>query len=328
MSYKRIGTPKIYVDWVNWMNVQHQESIADAVSLSAGTMASGTIEDAFDVNPTNTCVLNTDAVSQFVIKVDSNMGTDSYMDYDYIAILGHDIHSANTKFRIATSDDWSTFAYPTMTGKVNATASGGWATPTLNGWSIAEWTQTTNNRYIGIEFKHDDESSNMSADITIGAIMLGKKMSFPHRPNLSHKIDKVFKTKLKESLGGARYSVALNSGHNDWGDRTNRWYNTYTTNSEWNTRVGRHIFNLSWSYIQDTDMWRVQDDVTDEFTGNDTSIENLLIDKVHGSHLPFIFQIDDSNYSDGFYLVRMTKHSMQQTAPNLWTFSCTLEEEL
>ena len=109
---------------------------------------------------------------------------------------------------------------------------------------------------------------------------------------------------------------------------TNNFYNTNTTNSEWNTRVGRHIFNLSWSYVQDTDMWRVQDDVTNEFTGNDTSIENLLIDKVHGSHLPFIFQIDDSNYSDGFYLVRMTKHSMQQTSPNLWTFSCTLEEEL
>ena len=328
MSYKRIGTPRIYTDWINWMQVTGQESVENAVSLSAGTMASGDIVDAFDINPTNTCVLNTDAVSQFVIKVDSNLGTDSYMDINYIAILGHNIHGANTKFRVATSDDWSSFSYPTMTEKVNAGISSGWATPSNNGWSIAEWTQNSNNRYIGIEFKHDDGSSNMSADITIGAIMLGKKMSFPHRPNLSHKIDKKFDNKILQSLGGSRYSISYNHGYNKWGNDTNKFYNTNTTNSEWNTRVGRHIFNLSWSYVQDTDMWRVQDDVTNEFTGNDTSIENLLIDKVHGSHLPFIFQIDDSNYSDGFYLVRMTKHSMQQTSPNLWTFSCTLEEEL
>ena len=48
MSYKRIATPRIYTDWVNWMDVTGQESVANAVSLSVGTMASGVIEDASD----------------------------------------------------------------------------------------------------------------------------------------------------------------------------------------------------------------------------------------------------------------------------------------
>jgi len=102
MSYKRIAIPRVYTDWVNWMDVTGHESVMQAVQ--SDLMASGVIEDAFDLNPSNICRLKTSIVPDFLIKIDTNFDEDAFMDYNYLTILGHDIHSANTKFRIITDE--------------------------------------------------------------------------------------------------------------------------------------------------------------------------------------------------------------------------------
>jgi len=65
------------------------------------------------------------SIDHFIIGVDTNISSDAYMHYNYLVILGHDIHSANTKFKITRTDTLgSGYNSPAMTSKVNATESG------------------------------------------------------------------------------------------------------------------------------------------------------------------------------------------------------------
>lgn len=327
MSNKRIAIPRAYTDWVNWIYASGKYSVAYNVSLVSSSMDVGKIENAFDVNPVNWVELSTNGSSSFKIRIRPNVPTE---DYNYIAILGHNIKTATASFRVAV-DNSSTMAspsYPTMTEKYNGTVSGGWCTPASDGWTLLELSAiaTSDNGYFFIEFQDDDQSGIIGGDIKIGSFMVGRYYDFKTRPNLSHKIEKQYTNRIQESLGGSRYSIKHNYAHNKWIGQFGRW----SLSSEPHySRSGRTIFNLSWSFIQDTDMFRANDGTDGQYVADSDTIENSLISKVHGSHIPFIFQLDNTDFGgSGFYLVRMTKHSMQQTAPNLWTFSCTLEEEL
>ena len=328
MSYKRITTPKVFTDWVNWMRSSGKKSLGELVSSDGCNI--GVIEDAFDGNPVTFCKFDTYNESEFVVKV-ATQKSGASQNINYVAFLGHGMKSADASFRIGLDSSSSLGAsatYPAMTGVVNGTISGGYCTPSQNGWTLVTFTPIgSDNGNLYIQFKDSTQSGTMDVDMIMGCIMTGMTYDFKTRPSLSHKISKEFDNKLVQSLGGARYSVRYNNGHNLWAGEWTKW--TANNNADLQeARVGRTIFNLSWSFVNDTDMFREVDTSStgDEYYVSDT-IENMLLHKVHGSHNPFIIQLDPNDHGS-YYLVRMTKHSMQQTAPNLWTFSCTLEEEL
>ena len=116
------------------------------------------------------------------------------------------------------------------------------------------------------------------------------------------------------------------------------------------SRIGRRIWNLSFSYLQDSDMFPMfssigpyqsnHADGTANWSEDDTwHQDNTLIDsnnfysqvihKTNGGQLPFIFQPDkNNNSSDGFAIAKFDQNSFKfsQQSSNLYRVSLKIRE--
>ena len=69
----------------------------------------------------------------------------------------------------------------------------GYTRPAQNGWSLATFTQTSDNQYIRLLIDPDGGNTDtFSSDIKIGAILIGETYSLPHSPELEVRKDFLF----------------------------------------------------------------------------------------------------------------------------------------
>ena len=160
MSYQRFGTPKIYVDNVNWLlnsgNISTTDITTSGVSVASG---SSSIE-LFDMKPSNLQTISANGSSdRFVITINTTLNTDAQQDTNFIAILGHNLNSAGAKMMVQL-DDSSVFTTPTndsltsLTNVVNAEALADVDTGTNLGSDINDSTTT-----IPVESTHGSKFS-------------------------------------------------------------------------------------------------------------------------------------------------------------------------
>ena len=343
MANMNIRTPRFYVDWISHLLARGvpQNGNFDVYTTGSNKIGiqTGTEAELFDMKPLNKVDFNTsDATSDHVlINIDTNS---TYPKQSFVAILNHNMASADAKVLIKASD---TEAHIQAVNMGSATAMGNPAevvnadtiassivTPATDGSTIVRFDES-DLRYWGIQFEGDggvgsDEFSG--TDLFIGCIMIGEYYEMPHSPDLSVKRSIMFdKTKLQESVGGQRYSTMTSHGRHSSSTSKSPFS---LASQNYTTYGGRISYDLNFSYLNSTDV------MPNEYSSlqyTDDAVVEDVWNQTNGSHLPFIFSIDkDSEGADAeseHIFARFAQNSMDMTqvANDVWNCSMRIEEE-
>ena len=169
------------------------------------------------------------------------------------------------------------------------------------------------------------------------------------RLNLAYKHDSI---KTSQVINGGTISNALNTKAPDWGD-LGAWQLYESDVEPWaagtgrNYRSSRRTWDLSFSYLSDTDVFPVnatttnplQDNIHDDTLLNGTDFFSVVYNKTLGSALPFIFQpnapkydadgnqIGGNNNPDQFCIAKFIGDSLKVTQSNFRTYKIKLKIE-
>jgi len=325
-----------------------------------GIKSGGGVEaDLFDMRPLNLVTFDTSAsattkADNVRINIDTGQqGSVNGIKNGFIAILNHNMATANAKVRIGSSDSPESNVAGSdgtamsgtqiaLTEIVNAdtiSTSGSSSDmvvfePATDGSSIVTFTEN-DDRYWGINFEGADGDSSINAsdgnfgstDLTVGCILLGEFFdAAPVDVNLTRTI--AFDgLSMQESVGGQRYSYMTQHGRRASSTSKSPFI---TTTSDLNTFGGRMIYDLNMSHVAHDelmpDAYDSHEHRTDSFVGDVWS-------RTQGSHLPFIFSIDnthtgaDAESSHIFARFGQDDLQMKQVASNRFNFSLRIEEE-
>ncbi len=342
MANMNIRTPRFYVDHINYLlsrgvaqDGNFDVTATDAGAYLMGTFTTGSEAELFDMKPLNKCTFDTSADTDGHVLI--NIDTQStYPKQSFVAILNHNMASADAKVLIKASDTEahiqavdmaSATAMTNPVEVVNADAiSSSIITPATDGSTIVRFDES-DLRYWGIQFE-GDSAFDGSTDLFVSNILLGEYYEMIHAPDLGVKRSIMFdKTKLQESVGGQRYSNMTSHGRQS-GSTSKSPFSLATQN--YTTYGGRISYDLNFSYLNSTDV------MPNEYSSlqyTDDAVVEDVWNKTNGSHLPFIFSIDKdsegANAESEHIFARFAQNSldMTQVASDTWNVSMRIEEE-
>jgi hypothetical protein len=332
--------PRFYCDWVNWL-IQLGRMAASDITISGLAMATGsTVIEMFDNKPHNLQTITASGLStQGIIKINTNISTNSVNEASFISILGHNINQADAKFKVQVSDDADFGAgnvvNPALTEVMNIGGSdvaadagtnptdGNYATPASNGWSLFTFTLTAgDNQYIRIVFD-DVSSDNYDADIKIGTIQFGKYIDPPTRPNIDLPLDLEFKGNLDETDGGQSFSNMQYNSAPDW------FLAPYEISANVTpsliVRSGRYLQNWTWSMLPDTSLIPADLQTSTNLLTGDT-MWNIL-QYTQGRHFPCLIQLDNTSTNEWLWARILKDAPAISSSPNVYTINWPIREE-
>ena len=265
---------------------------------------------------------------------------------NWCGLFGHNLATQGAGFEISlgvdTTDNGDANTYPqmgTITNIINANPNGTdneVVTPDYDGFSIAEVSGAdypiSDIKKNHLEFRN---IPNSGLQLKFGAWCIGNYYDMPHSPDLSLKLSYEYDgIKTQQTKGGATLSNALYSKPADWGD-----YGCWQLGNQANLRSGRRVWDLSFSYLSDSDVFPVNASSGYASGGSADDFDSTILDgtdffsqvwnKTMGGHLPFIFQPDNTNNNpDQFAICRFDQSSLQvtQQAPFLNQISLKIRE--
>jgi hypothetical protein len=359
MGFQRVVKPRIFVDMLSYLHATGHSEYFDRhendYDLSQGQgIVSGTIADLLYSNPQSLLNFTLDGGSKTIFQI-RDRDTDKYypsMKYDTIAILNHNLKG--TKFRFDKKDandniisSSTIFHENTVNFDVGDDKN---STP-YNGFSFGMATNKHNLKDIArINFFFPTDTDN-SGDRFIGTLFIGNSYTFPHNPNLSMTVSKTFDgIRSSKTKGGHTTSNIDFIGNPDWSGH-NAWELWEAEETKLNLgRLGRRSWKLTFDLVSESDVFGAleqsnilpftstdayPDGSGDTFAGYDNPMleDSNFINSVWiptlGGTIPMLVQLDDShNRPDNFAIVTIKQNSLNVTpkAPNLYTFSMTLEE--
>ena len=362
MAYQNVGTPRFYVDILQWLNTQglisvHNTSFAEDVSF---------IMDLIGINPTSIIELSGGDGDNDTIRFNTTYPLKDLMpnDKNFAMALGHNFGTAESSFSTSEGEGTtagagtdSTWTAVASSGYVNSTSVGSGGDIDYDGFSIHIGNDAHNMQTNIFQFRFDYQGDgNVYNDnpIKIGSLLYGTYYDMPHSPDLSLKLSYEYDgIKTQQTKGGATLSNAMYTKAPDWGDY-GCWQLGIHSALESNLRSGRRVWDLSFSYLSDEHVFPVNanrsyvanigsetgyGDVfeTDEF-GNYLFDSNVITgtdffsqvwNKTMGGHLPFIFQPDKNNANpDQFAICRFDMDSLQydQVANNVYNVKLKIRE--
>ena len=307
MAYGRRLKPRIYPCLVQHLMHRGETSV---VSVDSGNSDFGVDTDshilrAFDGQPGVRCVISSAsqaAASKIVIEIDLKHNN---FTYDYVAILNHNLKTANgvmTVFTKSTSGFGGVSPYiDDIVGDTTANGTSSIVVFNTNGSNILSMTSRTD-RYIWLVF-YGDTGGWSATDLEIGDIMIGKHCTAPHGPDIGMKTGILHDGgKVLETYGGARHHVAGWTTGSDGQSlpfgvpfRTNNIASTNYLDAA--IHPGRRYWEFQLSYLADTVV-----NQSDLSTGvvNPTTF-NAVYGLTAGPALPFIFTPDSTSTTVGDY---------------------------
>ena len=341
MSNMNIKTPRWYVDNISYLlsrGVAQNTNFDVRPDASNGAttigLQTGTEIECFDMNPLNKVDFNTSATAagHVLINLDLNGNTKN----NFVAILNHNLNSATGKIRVSASDTESHIQSPDFSGAtamnctevVNAGGADGSTniiTPAYDGTTIVTFTES-DLQYWGIQF--EGASSFSGTDLFFGCILVGEYFDMPNAPDLNVTSSIMFDgVKTLESAAGQRFSNMANSGRTH-GATTKSPFTI--GNPDYEGYGGRLAYDMSFSYLNATSVFpnRYQ-----SLVHTDDTVVSDVWNKTNGSHLPFIFSIDNAhaatNAESVHTFARFANNSLdlQQVAPDVWNVGFRVEEE-
>ena len=310
------------------------------------TFTQGSEAELFDLKPMNQCSWDTHSSGTLVDDhVLVNMDTGGGFNIDFIAILNHNMHSADAKFKVdhagtgnegdIQSADMGGTDIASVVEVVNAGGiTGNVITPEADGSTVITFTASSD-RYWGIQFEgsggEDDNAGggfefDGTTDLKIGCVIFGEFYDVPNAPDLSVKRSIMYDgVSVQESAGGQRYGNATNIGRK-WVGTGNQTPFVQATQSYY-VYGGRMAYDMNFSYLASDKI--MPSDYKSEVSGSDTVVADVW-NRTSGNLLPFIFTTDGSSTSESDYLfARFTQDSlkMNQVAPDVFDVSMSIEEE-
>ena len=330
MSYGRILTPRFYIDTPNWRISRAFDP--DNWSLIAGTLNSGSLKtDLLDMKPLHRCSFDTSAntTTHIILQWDTRV-TSTANKWDYVAILNHNLHSADGRIRLAYKATAFTGAgegttVSGLTSVVNGTVDTNVSDPPADGSTINTFNEVTasDGRYWAIEI--EDDSSFSGTDLEIGSILMGESYTMPHSPDLSVKRSIHYDgVKVLKSAGGGEYANATHIGGDDFINSSfgQPFRNKSVTGRR---RAGSRMqYDMNFSYLNDSDI--MPSDMAAPYS--DTVFHDVW-GKTSGMYVPFIFTPDSTSTTMGDYMfARFAKSSMDMTqvANNIWNVGMSVVE--
>ena len=218
---------------------------------------------------------------------------------------------------------------------VNAQAYSSTDTVQYKGFSI--WTFPDNEGVDEIQavFRSGETPESPSC----GAISFGGYYDMPHSPDLSLKLSYEYDgVKTVQTKGGSTLSNASYTKPADWGSR-----GAWQLGDNPSYRGGRRVWDLSFSYISDSDLMPLvaastnlgagtneePDFPTDNTLLEGTDFFSVVWNQTMGGHLQFIFQPDNTNNSpDNFAIARFDMNTLtyNQVANNVYNIKLKIRE--
>ena len=334
MTYQRIQTPRFYVDTINWLvsrGVASSEfAVYHAASDSLNHDSDYVDEELFDMNPANQVVFSTsdsaatraDHVLFTIDKQATSVST------NFVAILNHNMDSAEGKFRVGTSASAITSVDPTAEASasvLNAADSSNIFTPATDGDSIITFDTADTNRHLMVQFEGDSTFSS-SNDLKIGCILIGEYFDMPLAPDMKVTRAVSFGNDIMETPSGRRFSQAKwLEGNQSSTTQSGQPFKSAGTPTH-QRFGGRTKFDMNFSFLSDDDL-TTSDISTDSATD---SFYNMVWNRTGGSHIPFVFTPDGSSTTNGDYIFGrfgQDEWASQQVASNVYSTALSVIEE-
>ena len=364
MAYQKVGgTPRFYIDIPSYLNSIGVEYTAE--ELIGNTTLS---KDLFGLNPSNPVLIGNEQSMSITINLPNGLGNFSDTTKGYFGMLNHSI-----------SDDIYFSAQAELSyadNIINSDLSGGVASRQLSiynkGFSIFSYNETIDTNKDSLKFTNIYHYSSTYEPIPLymGCITFGSYYDMPVSPDLDLSMEIEFDgVNNIKTLSGATITQANYQGSPWWydadGNKREPWAIGESTNiansenltpsdyletpREMSKRNGRRVWNLSFSYMSDKDLFASNygsstyletntdydnsDLTTDsndfQYTiDDDDSFSAQVLNKIsHGQK--FIFQPDNTNANpDQFAICVLDQDSfsMKRTAYNVYDISMKIKE--
>jgi len=346
MANMNVRTPRFYTDNINYFLSRGvaQNGNFDVEATHVGNkkigIQNGTESELFDMNPLNVVDFDTSGTTDGHVLITLDLKANPKKSY--IAILNHNLATADGKIRLAASDTEShitTVDYGSATFSMDATqvvnadvidndsSNYSIVTPATDGSTIIRFTES-DLKFWGIQFEGNSSNTWGSTDLSIGCIMVGEYFDMPHSPDLSVKRSIMFdQVNVLQSIGGQRFSNM--SSHGRQGASSSSSPFTTSTN-QWNVYGGRIAYDMNFSYLNSTD---VMPDEYDYLEHTDDAVVEDIWNKTNGRHIPFIFSVDKDSEGDNaesehiFARFGQDSLDMTQVAHDIWNINMRIEEE-
>ena len=339
MANMNIGTPRFYTDHINFLMSRGigQDGNFDVITGSNLIgIQTGSEAELFDMRPLNKVDFDTSANTSDHVLINIDTQSTSTKK-SFVAILNHNMASADAKVLIKASNTEShvqavdmgsatSMVNPAQVVNADAIASS-IVIPATDGSTIVRFDESAL-RYWGIQFEGYSSNTFSSTDLFVGCIMIGEYYEMPHAPDLAvtRMISYNRMNDLQESFGGQRFSNLKSYGRTA-GSTSKSPFTTASNGHD--SQGGRLIYDMSFSFIDSTDLMPNEYDIVED---DDNFVDDVW-NRTNGNHIPFIFSIDKDSEGDNaeseHIFGRFANNSldMAQVAPNVYNIKLTVEEE-
>jgi hypothetical protein len=350
MAYQNIGTPRFFIDWFSYakaIGIDIPDSQYDYTS-------------PIGINPSNIAVaeyLGTpNTMSLFKFGNNISAIKPKVIPINFIAVLGHNYSGRQLDPHFHNIDDNFNYIdgfHPTFTDICNWGTSSTKLEPTYDGFSIGGisnmFNGTVNNLGVFSLYQGSTYNPNTPYTYKSGSCIVGNYYDMPHSPDLkltmTREMDGVkrIRTKGGADLVDHRYTKpAMWTDANGVGGAAWELYSGTPTNKEL-SRSGRRVWDLSFSYLQDSDLfpdvsslsnyetagYSYGDSVTDNTLLNEDTFFSQVIHKTQGGKLRFLFQPDKNNNNpDQFAIAKLDMKSFKfsQVANGVYNVKLKIRE--
>ena len=298
MGYQLASTPRFYCNVVEWMESNGMGEMPENANL-------------FRTLPVVPVHLNTEYTNLSLQGMESSIEGDN----GFIAVLGHNLLSEYQSY-------YNLIEAQTEVPRTSVVNDGYPDYCEYDGYSIGTFKGSDNIDSFKISYVDNQE-------VKIGSIIIGTFYEMPHSPDLSLSLSYDFSgTKTIETRGGSSLSNQIYSGNPMWGNLAAWELAPQITNPsnppevyalQKLARKGRKIYDLSFSYLDDGDIFGANQSLShesgatlndDNYDGSidsgdlhsttkfnynildDYSFFSQVLNKTNGGQLPFLFQAD------------------------------------
>ena len=296
---------------------------------------------------------------EYDIELNSPILYSQIMDSDgyvYIFVLGHNFKKKECSINVELIDADTNNSVSSLDRVSIINDNGADSFPTYNGFTIykARFTGVEKVKAFRIIIRGFSTQSNvLDHQIKLGCVSLCSKWTPPHNPDLSLTMTRQYdgvrttRTKGGATLSNASYTRGSTFWANNYawelsGQEYNQTVGVGDSYRNMQRTLGRRIWSMNFSYlapanimpeVESLDYYETQynDNVGVTLHENNTSFFGRVLNRVQGSHLPFIFQPNDTDNNvnpDQWAIVRFDQKdfSITQAAPDLYSLSMKLVE--
>tara|TARA_R110002020_G_scaffold195210_3_gene396221 strand:- start:101 stop:1213 length:1113 start_codon:yes stop_codon:yes gene_type:complete len=366
---KQVGTPRFYVDMPSFLHATGQ----------LGWDAGGAGAELLYMNCANPYIVTVDnpiLLTPFAIGANSTNPPKTSFPVNFCALLNHNLGSNSNEFKVVGKEgiQEQNTAIDLIPNQevLNSNHTGAFIDPQYNGTTIFTFSDAdgADKYWRSFSIYYDGDNNIDAGTHQLGSFVVGKYWDAPNAPDLKLTMSRRFDgIKQQKTIGGKTLSNIYYDGATEWtmNHPNNGTYkyppfeldttaNVDTAGFRFDYRAksglgrkGLRSWNLTFSYIDDSDMWMdneissklINDSINDDIAGgnptggsdanpmlSDDSF-NFVWNCTLGGTLPFIFQPDKTNNNaDQFAICTFKNKSLnvRQVASNVYSLSITIDE--